>query len=184
MGARSMSKTNLLKLLVLAAIVAGAILFALHSRQPAPPQMGEAAPDFTLPTLTGQSISLRDYRRSVMVVNFWATWCAPCLEEMPSLNEFAERERGLGVNVIGVSVDQDTAALERFVANARLSFSIARDPAQAVAARYGTFKFPESYVIDAEGRISRRIIGAIDWRDPEITSFVSSLARPSGRPAQ
>jgi cytochrome c biogenesis protein CcmG/thiol:disulfide interchange protein DsbE len=184
MGARSMSKTNLLKLLVLATIVAGAIFFALRSRQPAPPQVGEAAPDFTLPTLTGQSISLRDYRRSVVVVNFWATWCPPCVEEMPSLNEFAERGRGLGVTVIGVSVDQDRAALEQFVAHARLSFPIARDPEQAVAARYGTFKFPESYVIDSEGRIARRIIGALDWRDPEIISFLSRLARSSDRPAQ
>jgi peroxiredoxin len=103
---------------------------------------------------------------------------------MPSLNEFAERGRGLGVRVIGVSVDQDNAALERFVASARLSFPIARDPEQAVAARYGTFKFPESYVIDSEGRIARRIIGAMDWRDPEIISFVSHLARSSDRPAQ
>jgi peroxiredoxin len=88
------------------------------------------------------------------------------------------------VTVIGVSVDQDRAALERFVASAQLSFPMARDPEQAVAARYGTFKFPESYVIDSEGRIAKKIIGAIDWQDPQIISFVSSLARPSDRPAQ
>lgn len=184
MGARGMSKTNLVKLLVLAAFVAGAIFFALHSRQPAPPQVGKAASDFTLPTLTEPSISLRDYRRSVVVVNFWATWCPPCVEEAPSLKEFAERMRGVGVTVIGVSVDQDRAALERFVADARLSFPIARDPEQAVASRYGTFKFPESYIIDSEGRIARKIIDAIDWRDPQIISFVSRLARPGDRTGQ
>jgi len=184
MGARSMSKTNLVKLLVLAVIVAGAVFLALQSRQPRLPQVGDAAPDFTLPTLTPQSISLRDYRRSVVVVNFWATWCPSCIEEMPSLNEFVERGRGLGVTVIGVSVDQDRAALERFVAEARLSFPVARDPDQAVASRYGTFKFPESYIIDSEGRIARKIIGAIDWRDPQIISLVSSLARPSDRLGQ
>jgi peroxiredoxin len=81
-------------------------------------------------------------------------------------------------------VDQDRAALERFVANSRLSFPIARDPEQAVAAHYGTFKFPESYVIDSEGRIAKRIIGALDWRDPEIVSFVSRLARSNDQPAQ
>jgi cytochrome c biogenesis protein CcmG/thiol:disulfide interchange protein DsbE len=173
-----MRKTNLLKLLVLAALVAGAIFLALQSRQPRPVQVGDAAPDFTLPTLTQTPVSLHDYRHGVVVVNFWATWCPPCIEETPSLRDFAERMRGQGVTVIGVSVDQDQAALERFVATAQLSFPIARDPEQAVSARYGTFKFPESYVIDAEGRIARKIVGAIDWRDPQIISFVGSLGRP------
>jgi len=177
-----MSKRNLLKLLVLAAIVAGAIFLALQSRRPRPLEVGDVAPDFTLPTLTQASVSLHDYRHDVVVVNFWATWCPPCIEEAPSLKEFAERLRGQGVTVIGVSVDQDKAALERFVASAQLSFPIARDPEQAVAARYGTFKFPESYVIDAEGRIARKIVGAIDWRDPQIISFVGSLSRPGERP--
>jgi peroxiredoxin len=183
MGAHRMRKTNLLKLLVLAIIVAGAIFLALESRPPRPPQPGDAAPDFTLPTLTEQPVSLRNYRGNVVIVNFWATWCPPCLEEIPSLKEFAERLRGLRVTVIGVSVDQDRPALERFVAHAQLPFPIARDPDQAVASRYGTFKFPESYVIDSEGRIAQKIIGAIDWQDPRIISFVSKLARPSDRPA-
>jgi len=177
-----MSKRNLLKLLVLAAIVAGAIFLALQSRRSRPLEVGDVAPDFTLPTLTQTSVSLHDYRHGVVVVNFWATWCPPCIEETPSLQEFAERMRGRGVTVIGVSVDQDQAALERFVASAQLSFPIARDPEQAVSARYGTFKFPESYVIDAEGRIARKIVGAIDWRDPQIISFVGSLNRPGERP--
>jgi cytochrome c biogenesis protein CcmG/thiol:disulfide interchange protein DsbE len=178
MGAQSMSKTNLLKLLVFAIVVAGAIFLALQSRQPGPPQVGDAAPDFTLPTLTEQPVSLRNYRGNVVIVNFWATWCPPCIEEIPSLKEFAERLRGLRVTIIGVSVDQDSAALERFVTRAQLPFPIARDPNQAVASRYGTFKFPESYVIDSEGRIAKKIIGAIDWQDPPIARFVSSLARP------
>jgi peroxiredoxin len=180
MDACSMSKTNLLKLLVLTAIVAGAIFLALQSRRSRPLEVGDVAPDFTLPTLTQASVSLHDYRHGVVVVNFWATWCPPCIEETPSLQEFAARMRGQGVTVIGVSVDQDKAALERFVASAQLSFPIARDPEQAVAARYGTFKFPESYVIDSEGRIARKIVGAIDWRDPQIISFVGgrSASRP------
>jgi peroxiredoxin len=184
MDAHDMSKRQLIKLLVFVAIVAGAVFLALRSRQLHPLQVGDRAPDFTLPTLTQQTISLRDYRQSVVVLNFWATWCPPCVEEAPGLKEFAERTRSLGVTVIGVSVDQDRAALEKFVVEQQLSFPIAPDPDQAVASRYGTFKFPETYVIDADGKIAKKIIGAIDWRDPQIISFVSSLARRSDRPGR
>jgi cytochrome c biogenesis protein CcmG/thiol:disulfide interchange protein DsbE len=171
-----MRKANLAKLLVLAAIVAATVFLAMHSRQPRPLEAGDSAPDFTLPALDGGTVSLSDYRQQVVVLNFWATWCPPCIDEVPSLREFAEQTQGLGVTVIGVSVDQDLAALERFVVNAHLSFPIARDPDQALASRYGTFKFPETYVIDRDGRIARKIIGAIDWEDPGVTAFVRNLA--------
>ncbi|MFB3920179.1 MAG: peroxiredoxin family protein [Terriglobia bacterium] len=172
-----MSKNNVLKLLILASIVGGTLFLALESHQPQAPEVGETAPDFTLPTLRGESISLREYRHGVVVVNFWATWCPPCIEETPSLTRFAEQMRGLGVTVVGVSVDQDVHALEKFVTGAQLTFPIARDPDQSVASRYGTFKFPESYIIDREGRIARKIVGAIDWQDPRVVGFVRNLAR-------
>ena len=178
-----MSKTNVLKLLILTSIVAGTIFLAWQSRQPHFPEAGEPAPDFTLPSLRGEAISLRDYRRGVVVVNFWATWCPPCIEETPSLRKFADQMRGLGVTVIGVSVDQDPEALAKFVASAELTFPIVRDPGQAVSSRYGTFKFPESYVIDTEGRIAKKIVGAIDWQDPGIIGFVGTLARRGRRPS-
>jgi peroxiredoxin len=184
MDARNMSKTNVLKLLILASIVGGTVFLALQSRQPHALEVGESAPVFTLPGLTGQSISLDDFRQGVVVVNFWATWCPPCIEETPSLKKFADQMRGLGVTVIGVSVDGDPQALAKFVANAQLTFPIARDPGQTVSSRYGTFKFPESYVIDSEGRITRKIIGAINWQDPQIIGFVSTLARRRERSAR
>jgi peroxiredoxin len=184
MDAHAMSKRQLIKLLVFVAIVAGAVFLALQSRRQHPLRVGDRAPDFTLPALTQQAISLHDYRQNVVVLNFWATWCPPCVEEAPGLKEFAERTRSLGVTVLGVSVDQDQAALEKFVVEQQLSFPIARDPDQAVASRYGTFRFPETYVIDADGKIAKKIIGAIDWRDPQLITFVRSLIRPSARAGQ
>jgi peroxiredoxin len=177
-----MSKNNALKLLVLAAIVGVTIFFAVQSRQPGPVETGDTAPDFTLPSLNQQPISLGNFRRGVVVLNFWATWCPPCVEETPSLKRFADQMRGSDVTVIGVSVDQDAQALERFVGAAQLTFPIARDPDQAVASRYGTFKFPETYIIDSEGKIAKKLIGAVDWQDPRIVAFVRSLAR-AGEPA-
>jgi len=98
------------------------------------------------------------------------------------LKKFADQLGGSGVTVIGVSVDQDAQALGKFVTSAQLTFPIARDPDQSVSSRYGTFKFPESYIIDTEGRIAKKIVGAIDWQDPRIIGFVKNLARGGQQP--
>jgi peroxiredoxin len=171
-----MSKTNAVKVLVLFLILGGAILLALRLRQPRPVDIGERAPDFTLPALTQGSLSLHDFGRQVVVLNFWATWCPPCVEETPGLEKFAEQMRLQGVAVMGVSVDEDAAALRTFAAEQHLSFPILRDPNQSVASRYGTFKFPETYIIDQEGRVAEKLIGAVDWQDSRIATFVQELA--------
>ena len=176
-----MSKTNAAKLVVMAVILGGALVLVLLSRRSRPPEVGDAAPDFTLPTLSGEPVSLRQFRENVVVLNFWATWCPPCIEETPSLRRFAEQMRSDGVAVLGVSVDQDTEALKKFVADYQLSFPIARDPDQAVASRYGTFKFPESYIIARDGRIADKLVGAVNWQDPRIVAFVRNLVRPGRR---
>jgi peroxiredoxin len=172
-----MSKTKAVKILVLLLIVGGAIFLAWRLRQPRPVDIGERAPDFTLPALTQGPLSLHDFGRQVVVLNFWATWCPPCVEETPGLEKFAEQMRHQGVTVMGVSVDQDGAALQAFVAEQHLSFPILRDPNQSVANRYGTFKFPESYIIDQDGRVAEKLIGPVDWQDPRIITFVQELAR-------
>ncbi len=181
------SKANLVKILLGVLVVSAVLSLALRPPPPHPIQVGEAAPDFTLPSLVQEaqgSLRLRDYRHRVVVLNFWATWCPPCVEEMPSLEKFAVKMRGQGVSIIGVSVDQDGAALRKFVVAARLSFPIARDPDQAVASRYGTSKFPETYILDRDGKVAEKIIGALDWEDPRIISFVQSLAQGLGSPGK
>ena len=175
-----MSKTNAVKVLVLLLILGGAVFYALRQRQPRPVDIGGRAPDFTLPTLTQGSLSLHDFGRQVVVLNFWATWCPPCVEETPGLEKFAEQMHAQGVTVIGVSVDQDAAALQTFAAQQHLSFPIVRDSDQSVASRYGTFQFPETYIIDQDGKVAEKLIGAVDWQDPRIITFVQELARKMG----
>jgi peroxiredoxin len=177
MEGQAMSKTNAVKILVLLLLLGGAALVALRLRQPHAVEIGERAPDFTLPALTQGLFSLHDFGRQVVVLNFWATWCPPCVEETPSLEKFAEQMRLQGVAVMGVSVDQDAEALQTFAADQHLSFPILCDPNQSVANRYGTFKFPETYIIDQEGRVAEKLIGAVDWQDPRIITFVQELAR-------
>src|SRR5712692_6567569 len=176
-----MSKNKRLGTLVLTPLVMVAIYLALRPGSTPPVQVGESAPDFTLPSLARDSappdsVRLRDYGRQVIVLNFWATWCPPCVEETPSLNKFSVETRRFGVTVIGVSVDQDSAALEKFVTDYRVPFRIARDPNQAVSSRYGTSMYPETYIIDRKGKVAEKIIGAFDWQDPRILDFVESLA--------
>jgi cytochrome c biogenesis protein CcmG, thiol:disulfide interchange protein DsbE len=173
-----MSKKIRPKLLLASLLTAIAFLTGCERSQ-RPVVVGEPAPDFTLPSLAEDSIALSDYRRQVVVLNFWATWCPPCVEETPSLEKFSAEMRKLHVAVIGVSVDQDEATLKKFAADYHLSFPIGRDPNQVLASRYGTSKFPETYILDRHGRVAEKIIGAIDWQDPRIVSFVQTL---SGNP--
>jgi peroxiredoxin len=175
-----MSKKNAVKILVLLLILGGAAFLALRLRQPHAVDIGERAPDFTLPALTQGSLSLHDFGRHVVVLNFWATWCPPCVEETPSLEKFAEQMRLQGVTVLSVSVDEDVGALQTFAAQQHLSFLIARNPDRSVANRYGTFQFPETYIIDQEGRVAEKVIGPVDWQDPRLITFVQELARRTG----
>ena len=174
-----MSKTNAVKVLVLLLILGGAIFLAWRLRSPHPVDIGERAPGFALPALTGGSLSLHDFKRQVVVLNFWATWCPPCVEETPSLEKFAEQMRLQGVAVVGVSVDENVEALQTFTAQQHLSFPILRDPDRSVAHHYGTFIFPETYIIDLDGKVAEKVIGPVDWQDPRLVAFVQELAGKS-----
>jgi cytochrome c biogenesis protein CcmG/thiol:disulfide interchange protein DsbE len=172
------------------ALLVGVALFATlktRTQSRVPISVGEYAPDFTLPALALSSgdagpINLRQHRGQVVLVNFWATWCAPCVEETPSLQALSVKLRKMGVEVIGVSVDQDESALEKFAVANHLSFPIARDPDQVTAAMFGTHMFPETYILDRDGRVAEKIIGARDWQDPLMVTFLESLANPGQAP--
>ncbi len=139
-----------------------------------PPRIGTNAPEFTVQD-PDRTVKLSDLRGQVVVLNFWATWCAPCVEEMPSLVEMQRRMKGKGVTVLGVSVDVDQSAYKQFIKEHNVNLLTVRDPGQKSSGLYGTFKFPETYVIDRNGVMRRKFIGAVDWTEPEITDFLSKL---------
>lgn len=139
-----------------------------------PPRIGTTAPDFTVQD-SDRSVKIIDYRGQIVVLNFWATWCAPCVEEMPSLVEMQRRMKSKGVTVIAVSVDVDQSAYNQFIKDHGINVLTVRDPAQKSNALYGTFKFPETYIIDRKGVMQRKFIGAIDWTSPEITDFLNKM---------
>jgi len=139
-----------------------------------PPRIGTAAPDFTVQD-SQNKVTLSQFHGQVVVLNFWATWCAPCVEEIPSLVEMQRRMKAKGVTVLAVSVDVDEGAYKQFVKDHNVNLMTVRDPSGKSNGLYGTFKFPETYIIDRNGVMRRKFIGAVDWTEPEITEFLGKL---------
>jgi cytochrome c biogenesis protein CcmG/thiol:disulfide interchange protein DsbE len=145
-------------------------------------EVGDTAPNFSITTNAGDQMTPRNFGGKVLVLNYWASWCAPCVEEAPSLNEFAKTLKDSGVVVLGVSVDRNEQAYFNFVKHFDVSYPTARDPQENLSYRYGTYKIPESYIIDRNGKVVRKYAGlperngqAISWMDPELVRFVKSL---------
>ena len=176
-----MSKTKTVKAAVLILILGGAVLFALHLRQARPLAIGDGALDFSVPALPSGTLDLKSYRGQVVVLNLWATWCPPCVEETPSLVRFAEKMREHGVTVISLSVDENRQALEDFIRQYHISYPVGRDPDRSLSARYGTVQFPETYILDRRGRLAEKVIGPTDWDDTRMRDFVLDLARGPSR---
>lgn len=139
-----------------------------------PPRIGTAAPDFTIQD-ADRKVSLGQFRGKVVLLNFFASWCAPCAEEMPSLVQVQERFQNKGVTVLGVSIDVDSDAYHKFLKDYKIDFPTVRDPDQKTSSLYGTFKWPETYVIDRNGIVRRKFIGPVEWSQPEIVDFLSKL---------
>jgi cytochrome c biogenesis protein CcmG/thiol:disulfide interchange protein DsbE len=138
-------------------------------------KVGDTAPDFTITAENGKPVSLTNFGGKVLVLNFWATWCPPCVEEMPSLNKFAADFKGKGVVVLGVSVDKDAVAYKNFIKNLDPAFLTARDPEMKINLEYGTVQYPETYIIDSHGKVVNKIISSANWTDAKMVSYVQSL---------
>lgn len=138
-------------------------------------EVGDAAPDFSITTDRGLKVTPTSFGGKVLVLNFWATWCSPCVEEVPSLNEFQAAVASSGVVVVGVSIDKNPALYDKFVKRFNVKFQTARDPEADISASYGTFKIPETYIIDKSGKVVQKIIGPRNWNDPQIIDYVKTL---------
>ena len=143
-------------------------------------QVGAPVPGFTLPDLEGRMRALDELKGKVVVLNYWATWCPPCIEEMPSLEKLHEALASKGLVVVAVSVDERLSDIERFVDEWNLTFTVLHDNGMKVSRSYQTFKYPETYIIDRSGRLKSKVVGARDWVAPSvIRDLVALLNAPS-----
>jgi peroxiredoxin len=111
------------------------------------------APDFALPARDGGELRLSELRGQVVMINFWATWCGPCRQEMPLLEQIHEKYEPLGFTMLGVNVEQDSAAAREWLKNVPVSFPILFDTKSAVSVSFGVEAMPSSVLIDREGRV-------------------------------
>src|SRR5712692_6032282 len=158
---------------IMIGVLLGAFVYVIFdSLQEKIVSVGDTAPEFTITADNGHTVSTSNFGGRLLVLNFWATWCTPCIQELPSLNQFQKQFRQSGVVVLGVSVDKDEKAYRDFLSRVNVSFLTARDPQNKINADYGTFRYPETYFIDSKGKVVQKIVGPADWSDEKIVSYV------------
>jgi cytochrome c biogenesis protein CcmG/thiol:disulfide interchange protein DsbE len=160
--------------------LAGLLLFAMPSyRQGEASIAGKTAKDFSV-EISGKPGRLSDYKGKIVVLNFWATWCPPCVEETPGLNRLQRHIASRNGVVLGVAADEDLAAYEKFLRDQGVIFPTYRDPAtkdnhSPIAQTYGTSMYPETYVIDRNGKIARKFIGFQQWDSPDMLAYFDAI---------
>lgn len=159
------------RLVLLCAV--GLLLLAGCNSGSHPPRIGNPAPDFSI-TDSQRTVVLSRLRGKPVLLNFWATWCPPCIDEMPSLVQL-QKQLGDKVTILAVSEDADDAAYKQFIHDHNVDLLTVRDTARRTNEVYGTFKYPETYVIDRNGKILRKFIGATDWTSPDIVQYLNAL---------
>ena len=166
---------SLIHLVIIVALTAVLLTAPACYNSPHPAHIAEAAPAFTVQD-PDRTISLAQFKGSgkIIVLNFWASYCPPCIDELPSLLKMQAQLRDR-VTVVAISIDTNDDAYHRFLKDYGVNLLTVRDHEQKVNKLYGTEKIPETYIIDRNGMIQRKFISAVDWTSPEVMDYLSKL---------
>lgn len=168
-------KPKIVLVLLLGALAAYFAFF----KEPENVSIGETAPSFRLVSKTGP-VSLDEYRGKTVLLNFWATWCPPCLYEFPSLIRLKNRFKGDAFELLAVSIDEEGwGAVDPFIRTLQISFPILLDPQGGIASLYGAGRLPSTFLIDRQGKVVKKYLGPRDWDDPNIISEIEKYVRGS-----
>ncbi len=170
-------------ILVLLAVAGLLALFALNQKESFRKSfelksfdVGRPTPNFEFPGLDGKIVSLSDYRGKVVLVNIWATWCRPCVDEMPSMQKLYQKFKDDDFEILAVSIDAlGAGVVAPFMQKYSLTFPALLDSEGTIRESYGATGIPESFVIDRQGILVKKIIGAADWGSPEVFRFFGNL---------
>jgi thiol-disulfide isomerase/thioredoxin len=139
-------------------------------------QFLSAAPELPIYNRTGAKTDLAKEKGKIFIIHFWATWCPPCVEEIPALSRFWDKYRTRDdIGLYAISVDKDWKAIEAFMTKNPSAIPLFHDPGAATARRFGTTQYPETYVVNAKGRVLFRVQGAVNWSDPEFRARIEQL---------
>lgn len=147
----------------------------------------ERAPSFELQAMDGSPLNLEQFRGRWVLVNFWASWCEPCREEMPSMRSFARSFSGDRLRLLAISLDDNDEDMRNFLIDQGITpddFAIARDVNGEVSARYGSRLLPETWIVDPDGHMIGRVQGAVNWTDTPILELFEILLRDGWRPGR
>jgi len=138
-------------------------------------KVGKPAPDFTLVDRQGKTWTLSELKGQVVFVNFWATWCAPCREEMPSMQRLYEKMPKDKFKMLAILSNDDPALADSFAAKLGLTMPILDDQANTAGAKYGLTGVPETFIINKNGLIVRRFLGPAQWTSPRFTQMLKQF---------
>ena len=137
---------------------------------------GNPAPDFTLKDLSGRPVQLSSLNGKVVLVNFWATWCPPCREEIPSMVKLNQAMQGKNFQMLAISIDEGgKAAVEDFFKRGGITLPALLDSDGQISRRYGTTGVPETFLVDTKGVIRKKVVGGLDWSHPEVIQFLEQM---------
>ena len=165
-------------LVVLAGLLASTVpVGAQDAAQQTLPRLEQpfAAPDFELPADDGTTHRLRDYRGKVVVLNFWATWCPPCRDEMPAMERAWQKTKARDVMLLGINVGEDADTIFEFTGQYPVSFPLLMDRDSTVIKQYPVTGLPTTFVIDSKGQARYRAVGGREWDDPAIIQQLLDL---------
>ena len=169
--------------LVVAVITLAAVaMLVFGSSSPPPVGRGTVAPDYSLSGLDSpEAHSLSKLKGKVVLVNFWATWCTPCEEEMPAMERLYRELHPAGLELVAISVGEEAELVRAFRDRLRLTFTILLDPDKSAAVEWQTFAFPETLLVDRDGTILERYVGPRDWDAPAYVARLGQLLEPKPR---
>lgn len=139
------------------------------------PWSGGPTPGLELRELDGRVHRLADYRGKVVLVNFWATWCVPCRDEMPSIQRLKEKLAGKPFEVLAVNLDEPEARVRKFLTQMKVDFTVLLDPEKKAARAWNARVLPASFVVGPDGGIRYSLVGDLDWADDRVVSRVAEL---------